>query len=769
MTIATDGFRANRNMISRQKFQLAAIPVLTLMLFGCAMSAKAKHDRALARAKDLLEKKDYARAVLEARTAVQAMPKEPEGYYELGLSYAHLHKLQNAVQSYKKALALKPGYENAQVGLAEIMASATDPTILKQAQTSMSRVIASDGANTEAMDVLALTELKLGDTADAFEQLHQALTVAPRSLRSSILLAEAKMSQKDAKAAEDVLKQACQRDPSSSDARVALADFYVAQKRFSEAEQTLLQALKLNANNPTSRLALGKVQLRLGQKQEAEQTLRQLSLLPNNDFASSYGILLFQEGRRDEAIREFERLAHADANDRRARGQLVAAYWAAGRKKDAQRILDSALAKNPNESDALLQRAQMAIAGGNYKQAQSDANTFLHLNANSAEAHGVLANVYKGTGDPLQERQELAQVLRLQPASLGGRVELADLLVRSNGAASALKVLDEAPAFQKGSLAILIQRNWALMASGDMSAARKGIDAGLSAQRSPVLLMQDGVWKLQNRQTEAGRASLDQVLAANPQNVAALNVLYNSYASEHQAAAGVEKVKAYAAKAPHSPAVQEFLAQVLTANGDYDAARAAYASALASDPGLHAALIGLIQVDLKQGKADAAVEKINTVLAADPKDVRARLWLANVQETKGDHASALANYQQVVANDPKNTQALNNLAYLLVDYKKQPDAALQYAEKAQQLAPNNPDYADTVGWIFYQKGLYTLALKNFVAAAASPAATPVCSYHLAMAYAKTGQRDRGRVVLTSALKRNPNLPEASVVTQLLAQ
>jgi cellulose synthase operon protein C len=378
--------------------------------------------------------------------------------------------------------------------------------------------------------------------------------------------------------------------------------------------------------------------------------------------------------------------------------------------------------------------------------------------------------VSEGQGDALMARQQMGEALRLNPASLPVRLEMARLLIRTNGAGSALKILDDAPADQKGAIAVLVERNWALMASGDMSTARKGIDAGLAAKlQSPELLFQDGVWKLQKGDIAAARVSLDRVLNANPQSLPGLNAIYASYTAQHQGAAGAKKIQQYAGKVPHSAAVQGFLGQVLMANGEYGAARTAFTSALAANPQMREARMGLIRLDIKENKPEAAAEKLTTALAANPKDVSARLWLANVDEMKGDHASAFANYQQVVQSDPKNPEALNNLAYLLVDYKKQPDTALQYAQKAQELAPNNPDYADTVGWVFYQKGLYSLAVKNFESAASNPAAGPVCKYHLAMAYAKVGQRDRGRVALSAALKRDPRLPEANAATQLLAQ
>lgn len=736
---------------------------------GCGLTPKGKHDRALARGKELSRKGDFTRAALEYRTAIQVMPKDPEAYYELAVAFSHLHALQQAVYSYQKALELNPHYKEANIGLAEIMASGIDPTILSQARDRMSEVVRTGTSSVEALDVLALAELKLGQTGDALEELHHALEIAPRSLRTSVLLAQAKMLQNDHHAAEEVLKQACEHDAASPDPRIVLAKFYLGEKRSSDAERELNRALTLKPNSAPALLTLAQVQLRDGRKDIAEKTLRRVSTSPDRTTAGAYGTFLFREGRRDEAIREFERLAHSDAKDRAARSRLVAAYWSVGRRQEAARILDAALRRNAKDVDALIQRAQVYVIAGNYKQAQEDANAVLHLKPDSAEAHTLLADAYKGMGNSLQERQELGEALRLQPAAAGTRARMAELLIQTNAAASALKVLDEAPSFQKNSLPILIERNWALLSSGDMAAARKGIDQGLSAAHLPQLLLQDGVWKLQNGRTEAGRAALEQALTADPQMVGALQAIYQSYSAQHRSKEGVQTVKIHAAKAPRSAPIQTFLGQVLLASGDNEAAQNAFAAALTADSGMRPARDGLLTLDVRQGKLSEAIASVNGVLASNSNDLWARVWLADLEELKGDHASALINYQQANAADPKNPRLLNNLAYLLVDYKKQPDAALEYAQKARELAPNDPNYADTVGWVYYQKGLYSLAVKNFEAAASNSAAHAVCSYHLAMAYAKLGQRDRGREVLSAALKRDPNLPEASAAKQLLTE
>jgi Tfp pilus assembly protein PilF len=53
---------------------------------GCGLSEEARRDRYLNRGKGFLEKKDYARALVEFKNAVQAMPKDAEPHYQLGVT-----------------------------------------------------------------------------------------------------------------------------------------------------------------------------------------------------------------------------------------------------------------------------------------------------------------------------------------------------------------------------------------------------------------------------------------------------------------------------------------------------------------------------------------------------------------------------------------------------------------------------------------------------------------------------------------------------------
>lgn len=58
----------------------------------------------------------------------------------------------------------------------------------------------------------------------------------------------------------------------------------------------------------------------------------------------------------------------------------------------------------------------------------------------------------------------------------------------------------------------------------------------------------------------------------------------------------------------------------------------------------------------------------------------------------------------MLAIDGSNLFALNNLAYALA--LDDPDEALKFAEKAVEIAPDEPTVQDTLGWVCYRKGMY---------------------------------------------------------------
>ncbi|HUO28118.1 MAG TPA: tetratricopeptide repeat protein [Bryobacteraceae bacterium] len=739
-----------------------------VMRYGCLVAAgvaalvscspRQREARLMARGSAFLQNKDYARAELEFRAAAQAAPRDAEPYYRLGLAHMAENNPSGAAEAFRKATELNPGHAAAQLRLAGLLAAGQDANALADAEKRARDVAAAHPDNADALDTLALTELRLGKPEDASAHLSEALERLPGSLRASALLMRAKLAQGDIKGAEQVMRECVHRSPNSAEAALVLGRFYLVTHRAADAEQQLRRAIRIDPQYAAAWLDLGMTLYHSGRKQEAAEVFQHLAALPG-PYKPVFAIFLLESGQKDAALRELERLARADPTDRAARTRLVKMYVLVGRRGDAERLLATALAKNPKDADALLERAELAIDAGQYQDALDDLNLVLRYQPEAATAHMILARLYGAQSKLLNQRQELAEALRLSPALPAARVGLAHLLIDAQSAQAALEVLEQAPEPQRHTVPWIVARNWALIDLGRRDEARRGVTEGLRLARTPELLLEDAWIRAGGQDYRGARASLDLVLRQHPEDPRALRLLARI--------SGLAGVRAYAAKHAGSAAVQNFLGEALVANGKAAEARAAFIAAGKADPDFRPARLALAKLDAGAGNLGAARQSVADLLREHPNDPDLCLYMGWIESAAKNYTQAVTWFRKVIAADPANVIALNNLAYLLATTTGKLDEALMYAQQVKELAPDNQGVDDTIGWVMYRQGLYQPAVR-YLESAARGTNDPVVMYHLGLAYLKAGDR-RGETTLRGMLKSSPDLPEAQMAKHLLAE
>ena len=126
-------------------------------------------------------------------------------------------------------------------------------------------------------------------------------------------------------------------------------------------------------------------------------------------------------------------------------------------------------------------------------------------------------------------------------------------------------------------------------------------------------------------------------------------------------------------------------------------------------------------------------------------------------------------YQKALQIQHDNPAASNNLAYVMLETGGNVDVAISLAQTARRLMPDSPNAADTLGWAYYQKGLYPTAIDLFKEAVKKNPNNPTVHYHLGLAYQKSDQPSLAKEHLQQVLKLNPNYPEADGVRKALSQ
>ena len=744
-------------MNQKLRICLCAVAALSagLLAVGCNRSPQAREAQYLKRGAALTAKKDYGRAILEFRNAIKAMPKDAEPYYQLGLTYLAAGNFANGFVALRRATELNPKHAGAQLKLSEIMTASPNQADLRNAVGRLESVLTASPDNIEATDTLAMAEWRLGKIDDASKRLEEALQRFPASLRSSIQLARLKLIQKDLSGAEGVLKKAAASAPKSPDAAVALGELYLLSNQPDRAEPEFRRALALEPKTGVALMGLAAIQIAGKHMDQAEQTLRQVSALPGKEYKPQHAVFLYRTGKRDEALKEFEALSNADPADRAARTRVVSLYFAMGKVPQAQSLLAAVLKKNSKDTDALLQQSQMYLLQGKTTEARSALQAILHLTPNSVPAHLALAQVYKLQGMTLSARQELSEALRLDSTSLAARVELAKSYVVSEPK-SALQVLDDAPKQQKQILAIIIERNWALMGLKNMKEARTNLDEALRLGRYPELVLQDGVLRLMEKDYDGARAAATEVLSKNPEEVRAARVIVDSYAAQKQLPKAGERLLQIVAARPNSAGLQYLLGQWQMGTGKAPEARKAFEAAKAANPKFLEADFALADLDIRENRTDQARQRLTEITKGDPRNVRALLSLAGLDENAGNQPGAAIRYRAVLEVDASNLIALNNLAYSLAMADPVPDEAPKFAQRALELAPENATVQDTLGWVYYRKKNYTAAL-TYLKAAVAKEPTPKREFHLAVCYLKSGNKELGEKLLQKALQQDPKL------------
>jgi tetratricopeptide (TPR) repeat protein len=728
--------------------------VLAVGCAGCRTSPQATEAKFLKRGQALIAQKEYPRAILEFRNAVSAMPKDAEPHYQLGLAYLASGDPASAAGSFERATALNPKHSGAQLKLAELMTTARDPKYIQEAVSRLQGAFGDSPDNPEASDTLALAEWKLGKPEDAIQHLQEAMKKFPTHLQSAVALAQMKLSAKDWSGAEQVLKKAVADAPQSSPAETALGDLYLFLRQPASAESELKRAVQLDPKNGGALLSLGFIQIAAKRMDEAEQTYKQLAALPDKAFKPLHAIYLYQFGKREAALAEFEKLAKSDPNDRSAQTRLVMAYFGTNRVSDADAVLAGALKRNPKDTDALLQRAELRLRSGKPDEAERAAREVLHFRPDSATAHFVLAEADRAKGLQNTQRQELQQALRLTPAMLPARLALVTSFLNAQQPKAALEVIDAAPEAQKKQLAWTIARNWALLSLGNTQEARVGIEQALQADRPLSAIYQNAVLLFMQRDYAGACAYLEELLKRGVTDVQVVQLFMEAYAAHHELGKGVDRLQQLVATHPASAPLEHLLGQWYNRVGNSAGARTAFEKAKAADPKFAAADLSLAEMDIAEGRNSAALEKLRPVVAADAKNVSALLLSARAEEGAGARSAVVVSYRKVLSIDPSNLIALNNLAYVLA--ADNPDEALPFAQHAAEMAPDNPTVQDTLGWIYYRKGLYSMAVR-YLKTAVDKDATPQRQFHLGMSYLKVGNQAEGQKIVRDALHKDPSL------------
>ncbi|WP_286263441.1 XrtA/PEP-CTERM system TPR-repeat protein PrsT [Thalassotalea atypica] len=122
-------------------------------------------------------------------------------------------------------------------------------------------------------------------------------------------------------------------------------------------------------------------------------------------------------------------------------------------------------------------------------------------------------------------------------------------------------------------------------------------------------------------------------------------------------------------------------------------------------------LLYLVQAYIGNTQQVKAIEEIDLFLKNIEFNEQLAIVLGNLYIESGNKANALKAYEKIIEQKPNNVIALNNAAWLSME-NNDLDQANVFAEKAFELAPENPSVVDTHSQVLFKQGRIKDALAS---------------------------------------------------------
>ena len=378
--------------------------------------------------------------------------------------------------------------------------------------------------------------------------------------------------------------------------------------------------------------------------------------------------------------------------------------------KAAIGIVERYLEAQPASEDARIRLMEMQLAAGSGDRAVETARGGIRLRPQDARWAERLGDLLEATGDQPGAATEYERAFSLDPKSMGYLEKAALARLNAGGAADTLALLRGANE--------LVQRSPVLRAIGAAALARSGRrDEALVAGREALA---------------AARAAKAEDLLTAERTVLMLREMFP----------------------PEKPAEFEAYLTQAGAPGLVEAALLADAWARSGPTGADKALEWCGKIE---SKGDAVPEGVRAAAA---------MTRGGALYGKGDLPAATDAFVAAATISPRNAAALNNAAYLVAKVKGDNAKAFELASKAVVLAPAQPDYLDTLGYVLMRSGRLAEAedaLNKSVAV--SPTASALM--HLAQLRAAQGNFGEARQIVDRA-KTRPADPDTAKELQEFA-
>jgi tetratricopeptide (TPR) repeat protein len=752
--------------------------LLSALFAGCSKSPQNYVDTG----DEFYQSQKYADAALNYRKAIQQDEQFSAAYRGLGRVAQAQGNLLESVALLRKASELQPDNVALKVELAdrslELLAStASRPGAVYQLAAQIANeLLTKDPESFDGLRIkgfLTVADRQMSEAAALFER---ALRVRAQSSEVEAALGQALIQIGRGEDGEHILRALLEREPEHAPARNALYAYLRANSRNADAASLLQAHADRNPKDAIALLQLAAHHQGVGEPQKSTEIVEKILSNPQA-FESAYmavGNFYQSTGRPNDAFAVIQRCAEAEPGNVPCQRKLIEGYVARQRNDDALAAVE-ALVRNGHVDDEIRRaRAALLLERGNATDADTILEDYKHLassDPSDPQLRYQLGRAWRLKGDREGAMRELREAIRLRPNYLNAKLALAELYGETGNIEESLRNLEEMLSVDKSNVRLEYLRASALRTAGRYTEARREITRLVrSNPDNKDIELELGLLNLaEKRYAEAEAIFAKHYKPGDISDARPAVGLSEALAAKGQVDAAIRVLSSEASRRPNETGPRLSLATMLLRSGDAKAALAEYEKVLALQPENLEAQISSGLVYFRLGEVDRGLALLRKAAESSPSNTGARLALADGLNLAGKGAEALKEYRAVLDSGQRIPSVLNNVAYLLAKEGGDYDEALRLAQETLRLAPENPNFVDTLGYVYLRRGMTDSAIATFENLVSKQPSNPSFRLHLAQALHSKGDRNAAEKHLRDALAQQPSREVKGEIERLLAQ
>ncbi|MBW1705710.1 MAG: tetratricopeptide repeat protein [Deltaproteobacteria bacterium] len=425
-------------------------------------------------------------------------------------------------------------------------------------------------------------------------------------------------------------------------------------------------------------------------------------------------------GNDDLAIEQYDKALDLDPENQRIRLLIVTILLKKGQFKKALLYLDRLIEQNPDLVIAHYYKGRIYLELNRHNKAEDAFLEALRLNKRLEPALFDLATLYQMMERSVDAIETYEKLLGFYPHNAEARERLLSLY---------FKVGMEKKAEQQ------IQKIKELSKPGEP--IRKAL----------------GLLYLKQGRLNESIEELNLTVSAFPDDHKSRYYLASAYEENGGNDNALKHFRMIKLKSKYYINAQLHIAFILETRKQYDESIAVLEKALALKKGQTELYLMLGSLYETKKEYDKGIEVVKKGLEQDGKNIDLIFRLGVILDKNGKKESCIEQMKRILDINPDHADALNYIGYTFADQGIKLDEAMDLIQKALKIKPESGYIIDSLGWVYFQKGLYDKAL-HYLEKASKLTPDPTIHEHLGDVYLKKEKPKKALDNYQKALSKN---------------